>query len=468
MTNDFENVTPEENAAENNLPEIPEEAVPETPEVPEAEPEVEPAAEPAIVPAPAKPKKKWWTAGKIIAFIAIIAGALLIGTVFGFVLGVTATTVADMDINDVIPGGTDNILDELPGQDDADPIPTLAPGELPSSMPNIGGAAPVILNEANPVPEVAEATMDSVVTITMYETSLNDDKEEVYTPLGYSTGTIISKDGYIVTNYHVVENGSVILVTLSDGTEQEAVLVGTDPYMDLAVIKIAPARPLKPIPLGNSSASRVGDYAIAIGNPVGAGELLTNTVTVGYISAVDREMTFNDFRQKFIQMDTPVNPGNSGGPVMNAKGECIGFVTWKSLISGYDDFGNPITTEGVSFAIPMNSALESIESIILTGERPRAGLGITFYPFDETAAEAAGIDATGIEIAGFLEGSPCETAGIAVGDIITHMNGKPITDTSAFSAEVQSMRVGDRVTFKVYRHGTGYFEVEVTLMDLNK
>lgn len=465
MNNDFER--PEDIIPEANVPEN----VPETAPEPAAAPENAYAAYGGYMqntPTPPAPKKKsWWTGGKIVAFIAIIVGALMIGAILGFTAGFAVASLDSIDLPD-FPETPEDIMDMLPSDDDDSKIPTVDPDDLPSTLPELGGKAPVIKNEINPVPEIAEAVSPSVVVITTYNKALNDEQKEIFTPVGYSSGTILSKDGYIATNHHVIDSGSSFVVTLGDGSEHDAIVVGSDPYLDIAVIKIAPNASLVPIAISDSDTCRVGDYAIAIGNPMGAGELLPGTVTVGHVSAVNREMTFNDFRQKFIQIDTPINPGNSGGPIVNAKGECIGITTWKSLLSGYDDSGEGVPTEGVGFAIPINSAMDSIESIILTGERQRAGLGITFYEFNEEAAEAAGLDVTGIEIAGFLEGSPCEEAGIEVGDIISHMNGKAITDTSAFSAEVQSMHVGDEVTFTVYREGTGTFEVKVTLMDLNK
>ena len=430
---------------------------------------------PPVAPVPpASPRKRWWTGGKIVGFIAIILAALLLGvwigstivapliSAFGSNRQTQPQTQDEKNFEDILPNNRSGDKSEdafgIESQPEASVI-------HPHTLPKLGGIAPYITSTYNPVPEIAESLSPSVVGVVTYNKVLNDNKEEEREYVGRGSGFVVTADGYIVTNHHVMSSAKYLSVVMIDGTEYDAVAIGSDPMQDVAVLKIEPDEPLTPLALGDSDATRVGEMAIAIGNPEGIGENLVGTVTVGYVGATDREITFNQFKQKFIQMDTAINPGNSGGPLVNESGEVIGIVTLKSLISSVDEYGQPVSTEGIGFAIPINQAMRSVESIILTGCVARPGLGIEYY---EMGREDSGLDYdTVYEIASFLANSPCEKAGMQVGDVIIAADGKPLPDSSTFTAGIKARNIGDEVTFTVLR-GDKKLDIKVTLVDLNK
>ncbi len=217
--------------------------------------------------------------------------------------------------------------------------------------------------------------------------------------------------------------------------------------------------------IADSSKVIVGERAIAIGNPAGAGAYLTGTVTVGYVSAVERELLFNDTYQRFIQTDVALNPGNSGGPLLNDKGELIGIVTLKSLVSSVAEDGTIIDTEGIGFAIPINSAMETAGKIILSGDIERPGLGVMVQEITEEMAKENDLHA-GVLIQSFIEGSLAESAGLQVNDIICGFDGREIKTMDELSAELGNRYVGDKITLKVWRAGE-YLEFDIVLSDLN-
>ena len=217
----------------------------------------------------------------------------------------------------------------------------------------IGGAAPNIDTSENPIVQIAQEVGPAVVGVAISQNGtqngpLTDDQVS-----GYGTGIILSEDGYIVTNNHVISGASAVKVSLMDGTEYSAAIVGADATTDLAVIKVD-ATGLTAAAFGSSDTLLVGETVVAIGNPLGSD--LAGSVTSGIVSAVNREISTNGYSQRYIQTDAAINPGNSGGALVNINGEVIGINTLKSYLAGYDDYGVPIGTEGIGFAIPINTA----------------------------------------------------------------------------------------------------------------
>jgi len=259
---------------------------------------------------------------------------------------------------------------------------------------------------------------------------------------GLGSGVIVSPEGYILTNNHVVDGASDVKVTLSDKREYKARVVGTDPQVDIAVLKIE-ASDLPAIVLGDSSKIQIGDYALAVGNPFGVGK----TVTMGIVSATGRSHLGIEDYEDFIQTDAPINPGNSGGALINDRGELIGINT---AIIAHGSEGN----QGIGFAVPVNLARKVMDEILKNGKVTRAYLGIV--PQDVTPAIAKAFNVkeyTGALIGGVSADSPAQKAGLQKGDIILEVNGKPVTDANELRMTISMMAPGTSVNLKVLRNG---------------
>ncbi|GAV22945.1 S1C family serine protease [Carboxydothermus pertinax] len=270
---------------------------------------------------------------------------------------------------------------------------------------------------------------------------------------GSGSGFIISPDGYIVTNNHVVEGAYELYVSLADGRQLKAKIVGTDPRADLAVIKIN-AKNLPVATLGHSSTLQVGELAIAIGNPLG--KEFARSVTVGVISALNRTLTYETGEKslRLIQTDAAINPGNSGGPLCNAKGEVVGINSAKISLSGF---------EGMGFAIPIDEAKPIIEQLINKGYVTRPWLGIAGAEISEQEAQYYDLP-QGIYIEGVVGGGPAAKAGIRAKDIITAINGKKITTMAELTDELFKYKPGQKIKVEVYRLSEGKkYTLEVTL-----
>jgi len=262
-----------------------------------------------------------------------------------------------------------------------------------------------------------------------------------YKQRGLGSGFITSKDGYILTNNHVVEAADKIKVTLSDKREFTAKVVGTDPKTDVAVIKID-GENLPTVTLGDSDTVEVGDWAIAIGNPYG----LSQTVTAGIISAEGRSnIGLNDY-EDFIQTDAAINPGNSGGPLVNIDGEVIGINTAIfSRSGGY---------QGIGFAIPVNMAKSVQESLITEGKVVRGWLGVMIQTVTPEIAKGFGLDeATGTLVGDVLKGGPAEKSGIQRGDVIISFDGQAVDGPNSLKNIVAATDVGKKVDVVVIRNG---------------
>jgi len=279
---------------------------------------------------------------------------------------------------------------------------------------------------------------------------------------GSGSGFIISEDGYILTNNHVVEEADQVTVKLFDQREFPAKVIGTDPATDVAVLKIN-AKDLTPAALGDSDAERVGEWVLAIGNPLGGD--LTFTVTSGIISAKGRGLTGLPNRsresiQDFIQTDAAINPGNSGGPLVNVRGEVIGI---NSAIASETGFN-----VGYGFAIPINLAKTVMNQLITHGKVERAALGVLVGEATAVDAEYAKLPAVkGVRVQDFPENSPAAKAGIEVGDIITAVDGKPVDYVAQLQQIVGFRRPGEVVKVEVARKGGVRKTFSVRLMSQN-
>jgi len=256
---------------------------------------------------------------------------------------------------------------------------------------------------------------------------------------GKGSGFIVSKEGYILTNNHVVDDADNIKVTLLDGRTFNAKLIGQDPTFDLAVIQIkAPNLPV--LQLGNSDATQVGEWVVAIGNPLG----FENSVTVGVISAKNRTLQAPDVNfQGFMQTDAAINPGNSGGPLIDLSGKAIGINT---AIVPY--------AQGIGFAVPVNMAKQIMDDLIKHGEVRRGWLGVVVQPLTASLVEAYSIPVKeGAIVSDVQPGSPAEKYGLKRGDVIVSIAQKPVKTSQDVVFLVRNKLAGDRVRFEIYRDG---------------
>lgn len=261
---------------------------------------------------------------------------------------------------------------------------------------------------------------------------------------GLGSGVIVSGDGYVLTNYHVVEAADAIEVALNDGRKLKAVPVGADPETDLAVLRISPAAGqdarFSPITLGRMEDVRVGDVVLAIGNPFGVGQ----SVTMGIVSALGRtQLGINTF-EDFIQTDAAINPGNSGGALTDAAGNLIGINT-----AIYSRSGGSL---GIGFAIPVSTAKSVMEQIIQSGSVTRGWIGVEAQEITAEIAESFGLPGTdGALIAGVVRGSPADNGGIRPGDILLAVSGKPVRDPQVMLDLIASLKPGETAAFKLRR-----------------
>ncbi len=290
--------------------------------------------------------------------------------------------------------------------------------------------------------EVYAATVNSTVGITISGVTTNYWGEQAQS-VASGSGFIITSDGYILTNYHVVEDSSSITVGTYDGGSYEAELIGYDASSDIAVLKID-AEGLTPVVFGNSDDLMVGEQVLAIGNPLGE---LTFSLTSGIISALNREVTLSaNLRMKLIQTDCSINAGNSGGVLLNMYGEAIGITNAKYSSSPYET-----SIDNICFAIPVNTVVGIVEQIMTNGEISSPYIGISINDVGDDLAEY-GIP-KGAHIVEVSEDSPSAEAGLQPKDIITEVNGSVIEDSDALVEFVRGCSVGDELTMTVYRQG---------------
>ena len=313
------------------------------------------------------------------------------------------------------------------------------------------------INDA--IVNVADETKQTVVTIRVTQTVemqpspfsrfFGNPREtpREFQQRGLGSGVIVSSDGYILTNNHVVQDADEIVVTLLGGREYTGKVVGTDPQTDVAVVKID-AEGLPAIELGNSDNVRVGELVLAIGSPLG--ENLAHSVSMGIVSAKERSIDIlSDVGgyENFIQTDAAINPGNSGGALVNMDGELIGINSAIASRSGGND--------GIGFAVPSNLAQSIMNSLIENGKVVRGYLGIGFGgEVDRTMARALGLEeAQGVIVGSVEEGGPADEAGLREGDVIQTLNGKPIENWTLFRTAIATSAPGTEVTLGINRDG---------------
>ena len=328
---------------------------------------------------------------------------------------------------------------------------TTSPGPSPATAPVAVAGRPLSFSEA------ARKAIPSVVNISATRqvrrrNPLLDDPAfqrffgqgfqlPAETQLSLGSGVIVSRDGYILTNEHVVEGVSDIQVTLNDGRTVTGKVVGTDPETDLAVVRVN-APNLQPITFGQSDQARVGDVVLAIGDPFSVGQ----TVTMGIISAVGREIDRASPFGTFIQTDAAINPGNSGGALVDTNGNLIGINTLIfSRSGGY---------QGIGFAIPESLAKRVLEQIIQTGSVTRGWFGVGVTPLTPELAESMGLKGTTGAIVSNLErGSPAEAAGIRLGDVLVKIGERPLTDLASALGAITELSPGKSVPVRLVRRG---------------
>lgn len=318
--------------------------------------------------------------------------------------------------------------------------------ELPTLAPMLEKVTPGVVNIATEGKvQLQQNPLFNDPFFRRYYNLPNQPLERKTSSLG--SGVIVdAKRGLVLTNNHVIANAHQITVTLRDGRQLEAEIVGTDPATDVAVIKV-PADNLTAVKTTNSDSLRVGDFVVAIGNPFGLGQ----TVTSGIISALGRSglgITGAEGYEDFIQTDASINPGNSGGALVNLRGELTGINT--AIIAPQGGGGNV----GIGLAIPINLALHIMEQIVETGEVKRGFLGVTMQDLSPSLSEAFGLkDQQGAIVNEVVTGSPADKAGLRPGDIVISTDGKKIKDSADLRNRIGLLPVGETIKFKVLRDG---------------
>ena len=323
----------------------------------------------------------------------------------------------------------------------------LTEGEVPSLAPLVKESAPAVVN-IRTTGQLQEMPQHPFFDNPFFERFFGERERERQRrpqprrPQAAGSGVIVDAErGYLLTNHHVIEDAHEITVTLTDGRQFEAEVVGADPGTDVALIKIE-ADSLSAVPLADSDALQVGDYVVAIGNPFGLGQ----TVTAGIVSAVGRSGLGIESYEDFIQTDAAINFGNSGGALMNLKGELVGINTAIFARAG----GNI----GIGFAIPINMARQIMDQLLTHGEIQRGRIGVQIQDLTPDLAEALGTThQKGAVVAQVIAGTPAEEAGIQPGDVVVGMNGEPVAGSSDLRNKVGMLRVGDAVNLTVVREG---------------
>ncbi|NLT94101.1 MAG: PDZ domain-containing protein [Clostridia bacterium] len=323
------------------------------------------------------------------------------------------------------------------------------------NQPNI----PQITNpnlDLSPVVEIAEQVGPAVVGVSNRGIVRDFFGRTSVEERGSGSGVIIDERGYIVTNHHVINGATEILVSLADDSVVEAQLVGSDSRTDLAVLKIDPKGKKLPVAvLGDSTKLKTGELVVAIGNPLGIE--FARSVTMGVVSATQRTLTIGEEQFSLIQTDAAINPGNSGGALVNSRGEVIGINSAKLVISG---------GEGMGFAIPISNAKPIIEELIEKGYVSRPYLGIFGTEVDEITARRTGLP-QGIIIRQLVQGGPAHKAGIKEMDIIVAVDGKEVKDFAGLNVIFNNHKPGDKVTVTVDRDGKK-LDIPVVLGEMSR
>jgi serine protease Do len=332
--------------------------------------------------------------------------------------------------------------------DETEKTTTIVEGKRETATVNV---ATIDTSKVMTAAEIYAANVNSTVGITT-EVTTNYFGYTTTTPASGS-GFILTEDGYIVTNYHVIENSTSVSVALYDGSTYDAKIVGYDDSNDIAVLKIE-ATGLTPVILGDSSQMYVGDQVLAIGNPLGE---LTFSLTGGLISALNRQITLDNLYLDLIQTDCAINSGNSGGPLFNMYGEVIGITNAKYSSSGSSSIAS---IDNIAFAIPINNVKTIITSIIENGYYAKPYIGVSI---SDLGSDYHGFGLPeGAVIRAVQEDSPAQEAGLQTNDIVTHVNGEEVKTATEFKKKITNSSVGDVLTLTVYRQGET-IELQVTV-----
>lgn len=371
-----------------------------------------------------KPDNKRNGRSRGLGFFAGMLAACLIGGAAGgmIVYNVMTPTLQDFDKQ----------IESLRSEIDATPVIStntgVNTGNNPSTAPSPNGNMTV-----EEIADLASPAVVAIGTKALQETIMG-----YQTVMAAGSGVIISADGYIVTNNHVVEGATETTVTLASGEEYKAAIIGTDPTTDLAVIKIQPEVELSFLSFGDSSKLQVGETVVAIGNPLGEFE---GTVTSGVVSGKNRTITIEDTTMlNLIQTDAAINAGNSGGALINLRGEVIGINSAKTSAVG---------VEGIAFAIPSEVVVPLAEQLIENGKVTRPMLGISGSPVPQNNYGLP----QGVMVYEVLDGSSADKAGVKKSDIITAANGNAVTSVNDINAYKAQLGVGDKMVLDIYRDG---------------
>ena len=399
--------------------------------------------------------KGWGILFMILVCLGAGAGLMYLGSIVfssgnNLVAGVPTPT-AMVTAGDSLPTPT------LP-VDDATPSPGVVATPFLPPAGDIQFATSPLLNPSleGSIPDIYDAVSPSVVLVAnkAARPNLPSQGGDGMVEQATGSGVIISQDGYIVTNNHVIEGADEIMVTIR-GQEFPAKVIGADRNTDLAIIKIDQTG-LPAVPIADSDSLRVGENVVAIGNPLGKD--LLNTITQGIISGLDRELLNNGYPEKMIQTNAAINFGNSGGALLNMKGELIGIITMKSVYAGMEN-GMPISAEGIGFAIPSAEVKPIIEDLILHGLVRRPTIGIEG---GEVVANQVKQDSpAGVFVSKVRDGGAAQRGGMQPEDIIIAADGKTVETFLDLYTTIQSHAIGDQVQFTVWRDGEN---VELTVV----
>ena len=384
---------------------------------------VEPVAEPAPAPKEKKPRI-WWKSLVTSVLVTAMACGITAAGVNAYWQKRTSSLTRSFD--EKLAVLRQEIQQNKPGND----------GNSTSGSPGPsveGGLTPA---------QVYAQNVDSVVALKC--TVTQEYLGQTVSGVSSGSGFVLTADGYIVSNYHVVAKAKTITVSFNDGTEYTAKYVGGDEANDIALIKIA-AKDLKPVQIGSSEALIVGDQVVAVGNALGE---LAYTLTVGYISAKDRIVATDGTQIKMLQTDAAINPGNSGGPLFNMLGQVIGITTAK--YSGTTSSGASI--EGIGFAIPMDDVYDMLEDLRQFGYITGAYLGVSVSDVDQSVANAYGLP-MGTLVRQVVEGSCAHKGGIRAKDIIVNLGGYEIKNINDLSRVLRKFKAGEEITVTVHRSG---------------
>jgi serine protease Do len=306
----------------------------------------------------------------------------------------------------------------------------------------------VVYSSENPIPQIAADVRPAVVQVINIIKTWYPDAGVRTEDQAFGSGVYFDERGYVVTNYHVIEGADMVDVMLLDGSRLPAQLVGYDDGTDIAVLKVEEKIDARPVPLGDSDTLQIGELAIAIGNPGATDSVLFGTVTAGIISALDRQdVDAGNFTRgiSVIQTDAAINTGNSGGALLNAKGELIGIPTLKIM---YD---SATVYEGLGFAVPINTIRPLLAQIIQTGKVSRPRMGVTVTDFDGPDEALPKHPPAGVQVMEVEMQGPAGRAGVLRYDIITSINGMRVTRYTQLTGEIDSHQAGDIMALEIYR-----------------